>query len=513
MKIAIIEDEIRIRDGLRKLIQKASNGYEVVGEAENGEEGFYLIQKERPDVVITDIKMPVMDGLEMLKKLQEESIPVKAIVLSAYSEFAYAQQAIKLGVSEYILKPIAIGEITQSLKNMEFQLAQRHKQGQENPEVLRSLENICNSILIGNVVAEEELKSFLAAEYQIDTDDKFVLMPNYLGQAYEANHTEVEKEMKEWISGRTTFSGCILKIPQNSMVVLFLYNYQDVHALERWFSQKNSMQQRGQRPYKSCLGWIEFCGLNQFPASLATLQKYMDWNMVLGEGIIIDYPKVTQIHTIPLSYPIEMEKEMKAALCGLKLDEVRELIRKFENYFQRGELYSPKEIKESFVRFLWSMFNVAKEIDFTPLKSIEQQELLEKIMFAVTYDELAEIMMQVMARIAEQERKTESSYLIQRAKSMIHEFYHQGITLDEIAVQLSITPEYLGTQFYKEVGEHFSTYIRTFRVEKAKKLLIGSSLKLYQVAEQVGYLDPKYFSRVFRSVTGELPIEYRKRHK
>ena len=93
---------------------------------------------------------------------------------------------------------------------------------------------------------------------------------------------------------------------------------------------------------------------------------------------------------------------------------------------------------------------------------------------------------------------------------MIHEFYQSGITLNEIADKLNITPEYLGSQFHKEVGVNFSTYIRDFRISKAKELLIGTQLKLYKIAEQVGYTDPKYFSRVFRECTGQLPEEYRK---
>ena len=96
---------------------------------------------------------------------------------------------------------------------------------------------------------------------------------------------------------------------------------------------------------------------------------------------------------------------------------------------------------------------------------------------------------------------------------MIHEFYKDGITLDEIAGKLGITPEYLSTQFQKEMGLNFSAYIRNYRIGKAKLMLIGSSMKVYEIAAEVGYSDPKYFSRVFRQVTGQKPDEYRKTQK
>ena len=96
---------------------------------------------------------------------------------------------------------------------------------------------------------------------------------------------------------------------------------------------------------------------------------------------------------------------------------------------------------------------------------------------------------------------------------MIHEFYKNGITLDEIAGRLGITPEYLGTQFHQELGINFSAYVRKFRIEKAKKLLLGTDMKLYEIAEHTGYSDAKYFSRVFKTETGMLPADYRKSYK
>lgn len=102
---------------------------------------------------------------------------------------------------------------------------------------------------------------------------------------------------------------------------------------------------------------------------------------------------------------------------------------------------------------------------------------------------------------------------MKRAQSMIHEFYDTGITLEEIAQKLNVTPEYLGTLFHKETGTHFSTYIREHRITKAKELLIGTQMKIYEIADQVGYADAKYFSRVFKESTGQLPADYRRTNK
>ena len=109
MRIVIVEDEVRIREGFFKLLGKLGDEYEIVGEAENGRQGLEVCRGKKPDLVITDVQMPEMDGLQMLQAISDEGLDIKAIVLSAYSEFEYARTAMKLGVTEYLLKKINVG--------------------------------------------------------------------------------------------------------------------------------------------------------------------------------------------------------------------------------------------------------------------------------------------------------------------------------------------------------------------------------------------------------------------
>ena len=135
-------------------------------------------------------------------------------------------------------------------------------------------------------------------------------------------------------------------------------------------------------------------------------------------------------------------------------------------------------------------------------------------MNAVTSTELQGIMEEFLRLLPENEgEENQTRLVIRRTKSLIHEFFARGITLEEIADKLNVTPEYLGSQFHKEVGMTFSAYMKEYRIQKAKKLLIGTNLKLYEIARQIGYGDPKHFSKVFREITGQLPAEYRKMNK
>ena len=164
MNIVIVEDEIRIREGILRLVEKINDDYHVVATAENGLEGYNCIKELKPDVVITDIMMAEMSGMEMLSKLKEEGIMPSAIVISAYSEFSYAQTAIRLGVKEYLIKPVTINEMKKALTNVEAELSEQDYVS----EALGSLNNIFLGVINGMVDAGEKLDIYLNNKYGTD---------------------------------------------------------------------------------------------------------------------------------------------------------------------------------------------------------------------------------------------------------------------------------------------------------------------------------------------------------
>lgn len=139
MRVVIVEDEIRIREGIEGLLEMMGGDYEFAGSAENGRTGLELIQKEQPDIVITDIRMPDMSGLEMLEEMKNQGISAKTIVLSAYSEFEYARQAMRHGVTEYLLKPVSVDEFSKAMEAMRIRI---EKERSVQPEALGTLEQI-----------------------------------------------------------------------------------------------------------------------------------------------------------------------------------------------------------------------------------------------------------------------------------------------------------------------------------------------------------------------------------
>ncbi len=510
MRVVVVEDEIRIREGIEGLLEMMGEDYEFAGSAENGKTGLELIQKEQPDIVITDIRMPDMSGLEMLQEIRAQGNSVKTIVLSAYSEFEYARQAMRLGVTEYLLKPVSVDEFSKAMDAMKTKI---EKERSIQPEALGTLEQIMSAVLYGQLELDKSLEEYLAGQYGIQPDQTIAEVCIYLGSQYKDKVNRMQREWENLLKTKDDLRFCMVQADYEQTLMIAIYQFGNIHELERkiqfWLLQEADSLEVGS------VGWVEAKGLKSLKIAFDTLYQYMDWNLTLGREVLIAYPKILQVQTSVCVYPIELENRLKAELCLGNMEQVKKTAQKFFQFFSSGKLYTPKDIKECYVRFIWAVINITKEIDLLDYVNLNQQEILDKIMGAMLFQELEGTVERLLEQIClEEEQEDGTAHLtVRRMKSMIHEFYQSGITLDEIALKLNVTPEYLSMQFHKEVGETYSSYMKNYRVSKAKELLVGTQMKQYEIARQVGYADSKYFGKVFRECTGYSPAEYRKTYK
>ncbi len=512
MRIVVVEDEIRIREGICNLLAKMFPQHEVAGSATNGKEGLELILDQKPDLIITDVKMPLMDGLTMLSILNEKKIKCKAIVLSAYAEFAYAQQAIRWGVSEYLLKPLVVNDFVQAIKNTEIQLKDIQKQ---MPETLERFDNLSLGIIFGGIEIDDSVENFVKHKYGINEATNFSEIQIYLGKQYVAMIEETKRDLDKFLSKRKNLNYYLLEVPRDKLLLVILYGYEDHQEIERWFQIGVISQLRSPSNFSCNYGWISAVGMKELRTSYYKLLQYMDWNVTFGNQIMISYPKIMNVQTSLCVYPINIENRLKAALCSYHRSKIHKCLEQFTEHFKTGNVYDPKNIKECYVRFVWAFINVAKDINIFNYDQIDQKMLLERIMGSINKEELKDVLEELYLHIKEDqcEDNSELSLNVRKAENMIHEYYKTGITLEEIAEKLNLTPEYMGNQFHLEKGVKFSTYIKDYRIAKAKELLIGSNLKVFEIAQRVGYSDAKYFSKVFREQTGQLPADYRKMNK
>lgn len=507
MRIVIVEDELQIREGLKNLVERIHSDYHVVGCAANGIQGLNLVKEQLPDVVITDVRMPEMDGLEMIGALNAAGIGARYIIISAYSEFAYARKAVSLGATEYILKPISIADLSESLSKVEMQMQTSARQ-----ESIDSLEAALGTLVLRGDSVSPALREKIAVKYRIGEKSNLALVLFYYGNRYDtlekaaisATCQKLEKQ-----SGRVS---AIALEGQKS----YLYILPDVAQGEEFAQWLNcSVKIHGQTLWTGAAVSLAFCqGLGGLYSAAMGLLHGLNWHISLPNTPVIRYPEVLKLQTEHCAYPISLENHLRSALCSQDTEKIRRQCEAFRQYFSGQKLYQPQEIKECYTRFLWTAATLAKEMGLISATNVTSKSVMERILPVHTLEELNSVADELIRFVCTQNAGAgEQNLVIMRAKSMIHEFYSTGINLDEIAHKLNITPEYLSTQFHKETGETFSAYIRNYRMAKAKELLIGTQLKLHQIAAQVGYADPKYFGQVFKKCTGQLPADYRRSKK
>lgn len=510
MRIVIVEDEAQIRTGLARLIERVSKSYHVVGCAANGIHGLSLIKAQYPDVVVTDVRMPEMDGLEMIGALTAAGIQTKYIILSAYSEFEYAKKAMSFGVSEYLLKPVSMTELSQSLKKLELQLQESAVYKEVN-----SLDAALRHLVLQAHTLDPDARDRIAAKYGLGREELFAEVLFYYGaEHYAVARDSISRRTCQKLQGESAVV-CAMPLESHHAILYLLTGIESPDRFRAWLL--SSAKIHTQTLWMGADISLAFArGYHSLHETAMGLLDALPWKLSLPQAPLLCWPEVLQTPTVPCAFPIEIENQLRVAICSRNAARIGQQFQNFIRHFSGREVYAPQEIRECYTRFLWTALNLAKEVDVVKTDQIETRRTMESILDAQNLEEINAVaaqLLSVLTMALEQTGTQEQNITILRAKSLIHEFYTTGITLEEIAQKLNLTPEYLSSQFHRDTGKTFSAYIRDYRIAKAKELLIGTQLKLQQVAAQVGYADPKYFSQVFKKCTGQLPAEYRRSHK
>jgi two-component system response regulator YesN len=513
MRIVIVEDELKTRNGIINLINKYCQGHEIVGEAENGVVGLEVIENEKPDLIIMDIRMPEMDGLEMLAQLKKKEIKTKIIILSGYSEFEYAQKAIAFGVSEYLLKPILVEHLMNAMEKVNKELI-AEKQLSGGKDATAPVELLLLNYILGSHDEVKALEKQLKDFYDIDSEKSFVTVLVYICDHSEENKEVIKKTLIRKMQELYQDKYYIVDVDAYKELVIFIQDSMNCSRIEKLFQERIIPEIHGNRIMNIVFGSVCVNGLNDIKSSLQDLRKLLNWSIVLGEDVLLSYPKLQKIFTKAIQYPIDIENHIKSAVYSNDTAKIHLYNQEFLDWW-RKDLYQPSGVIDSFVRFASSIINAVKEINYDLFCSLNQKNTLQKIIDAFTWYEIKGALCAIVDKITSYEKKDQNTnnLLVNKMQNMIAECYKESISLDEIAAKLHVTPEYLGSLFLKETGVNFSTYLKLFRINKAKELILSSDLKIYDIARETGYTDPKYFCRVFKEVAGMSTTEYQRKNK
>lgn len=502
MRIVIVEDEITIREGMARLI-KTHTEHTIAGEGSNGKEGLELILRFKPDLVITDIQMPVMNGLEMIKEIYDLQLHIHTVILSGFSEFEYAKKALQFGVDDYLLKPLAAEDVKELLNKIDERI-RGEKQKEQGTR-----ESCIRDILFGYIEENADIHMKIAQTCGFLPDMKYLLIMGYLGAAPATYKNEVDKELRILHS----------KFPEAHIYSFYQENTRMFYCLSAGYMNLDDLKLCFYiRLINSCKGkreqpvWTEeaFTGLQDLKKTGDNLNAYLTYAITLGGDGWINETAVSRFRPDSYVYPLEITNSLKNSICSSNTEEIHKASKSFLEYFNKHN-FDSYNTRQTFFKTYYMISDLLFDFDKGLYEQLKNSNILRLMGEALTRVELETAYLDMIRLLTGQKVKREdiSNYTIKKAINYIREHYQESITLEEVSRKLEITPEYLSTLFNRVMEINFSTFLKQFRVSHAKRLLKGTELKIYEVSEKVGYGDPKYFMRVFKEVQGISPGEYR----
>ncbi len=494
MNIVIVEDEIKIRNGLSRLLSSYGE-HEVIAKAKNGREGLETIQSLHPDLVFTDIKMPEMDGLQMLEEIKNRQIKCHSVILTGYAEFDYAKRAITCGADDYLLKPITVDAVDGVLKSISAKISAEATRIDADPA------SYIRAIVSGALENNDENISKAERIFELSKDYELSFLRGYSPNGC-FNKGILADKFKEYKGLYVSEDSKDLFMLFDKSVCKYTSDEEIISMLKRRISVVDCLKDSVW--YVASLEGLK--GLKDI--ALQSDKKFL-YGQMTGDRIVVENNDI--VYT-DYKYSKDTEKEIEKIL----VNNDKEGWQKWNESFAKGfigKAYDPYSVRIAYQSIVGFILQLAIKIWPDKGRQLRELDTSEKISRAKLLAEIEGYLDEAAAVIfaGEATRDDIHNYTILKAIAYIRENYANKISQEEVANYLSITPEYLSTLFHREMNKNFSSFVNEFRVSHAKRLLTGSNLKIYEIAEQVGFTDTKYFNRVFKDIEGVSPKEFRER--
>lgn len=519
MKVFLVDDEKGIVEGLKKIIGRYIPECEIIGEAYNGLEGVSLIQELSPDIVITDIRMPHADGLEMIAKLKDADCQAKFILLSGYADFEYARKGMRLGVQFYINKPVEEEELRDCVyKVMEVIREERAKM----QEVDNLRNRMLNSTLCDIVDASSDNPIYVSELLRLARIPmeqtryacallEFDNSQNALTE-YELNviFSQVDQLLHKQYQGVYRFRYSVLQIAILVTDSGVIEHNELVHAIH---SLKEEVFRELQKTMTAGVGTVKEQAV-EISLSFEEARHALGYKVIQGDGAVIPYPDIVNLMGGRLTIPEALIEKLEVALDNTDEQECVNLIREIFGRMEAERNISPTNLQLQCLNILLSS---VRKMSF---QQLQQNELLGRHILSLeaisrfrTLERLEEWMVEVIRGIITfklEHHITKKKDIIAEIKKYVTEHYNESISLAELSARFFINPYYLSQLFKQKSGDTYLNFLAQIRINKAKELLEKTDLKVYEICEKVGYSDTQYFARQFEKLTGFKPSEYRK---
>lgn len=500
--LLIIDDESTVREGIKTLLPWNKYGFANIHEGQDGKDGLSKLMEFKPDLVLVDIKMPGMSGIELIKKAREEGYQGRFIILSGYSDFEYARSAISLGVKGYLLKPIDedeletyIVEIVKDMESQRFlkQFIRANEQTAKRDLLKRILNSRQNHPEILPIIEQYRIpityKTFVVAiissiRRKQDTSN----------QGLETLNLE-----KDFIDDMETVyvEGKLIVIGKGYDNLSF-YNH-----LLQWSERRHKV--KGEE-YFICVG--------HNVASFFDICYSYEWAKLLSSyQFILEEQRIIDIHILEGLKNVkdrdEFDEKILAYMEVGDLPAIRKEIQEKKIYYQT-RTFSESDVKVNITYRINNMYGrLIKKYSDKKEEFPKIEELLEKIRESNSLSHMMEEIGTFCIFVSDILQTATSNNVVKRMVIYMEKNYEKDLKLESLSKVFSYNSAYLGKLFKKYEGESFNNTLDKIRISNAKRLLLETDLKVYQVSEQVGYSNIDYFYSKFKKYVGISPKEYK----
>lgn len=522
-KVLIVDDEPFILEGLKSLINWEEYGLEIAAQALNGIEAVDVLESLSINILITDIKMPKMNGLELIKYVKNKSLNIKCIVLSGYDDFEFVKEAAKLGIENYLLKPVDINELIPTLMNSiknienEFNKISTMEQG---ISILR--DNILLRWVTNDINENELLQK--APLLNIDLIKRgFVVSIVKIIQSVSSDSTVIQDTN---LLRSSVCNICRHITSKNASTEIF---YDSNGYIVLLFSNVNSGKDNlaFDDILGSCISAIQinlnakvFIAVGDFVSEYQNVHhsyihanELLDYSLILNPNRIIFYDenKLKAVENKQRRFHID-SNALHVLLATKNKPGCLELIEDIYSQVNENGSLTPTSIQNITIELLFNIISTVKSLNsnadilFDKFKDPFINVLNLKTLIEIIEWQKSFVCAAIDFLCSEDERL---SPIIKKVLNYVESNYNQDLNLKIISSKFNINPIYLGQLFIKEIGEPFTNYINKIRVEKAKHLLLHTNLKAIEISEEVGYVNPNYFYTIFKKITGLSPSEFK----
>ncbi|MDF2611102.1 MAG: response regulator [Lachnospiraceae bacterium] len=519
--LIIVDDKKSIREGLKKFINWNELGFRIVGDFPSAPEAIAFIEAECVDVLLTDIVMPDVSGLQLINELRLINPDIKVVILSAYEKFDYAREAMRLGVFCYLTKPVNIEKIKAEFTNLKNVL--------EQDRIMRFQKNE-----IG-LFAREQFFNNLVNQYYTSTATVQKKSEELGLKLYRDNYCILKVMMMDTLTSKDEIDENSYQLLKN-MIILHIDEYlnrigsayvfssspTDLAVLfypRNWDNLKYSIENLWDE-ISDNLNIHVYIGLSRAYINIMETHKafqeagkVLEYRMLKKNNPVLIYDELSEFFKGKAYITSEIERSILDNLSSLNLNSLKEFTLDLLHSALAGNSFNTSTLYEVSIeliliinKYLSSTIgsvSTLEQNDYTSVKSLLQKE---------NYEDIKDFMSHYLEEcfhLIQSNMEQSSGLITEKAKKYIKEHYSEEITLNKLSEVVYVNPVYLSRLFKAKTGENFMDYLTRIRIEHAKLLLSDLSLRIYDISELVGYKSRKHFGKVFRDMTGLTPKEYR----